>query len=768
MVIAQVRKPRSRLYLAISWVLQALPASVAGMACLRIAELAAAQASWSILPDVIGNDLATLLRYGWLAAVLALPCGFLASYRARAVGVGALWSVLLLVHALLIQYHITTGVPLGADLFAYSAQEVATTARGGAISPITLAGLAAALLVCWTLLWIKVRRQEAPVSPLSIGAGVLGLLLAPLFVPPAPAAQGHTLALNKARFFLDDSLRYAWAGQDMERAAPASAVLDPAHPFLHEEHTPDTLGPLLRLDTSARPNIVLIIVEGLGRSFSGPGARLGSFTPFLDELSTRSVYFENFLSAQGRTFAVLPSILGSLPFAANGFAALGERMPHASLTGTLAKNGYALRFYTGSNLSFDNEGQYLQRAGVQQLISEKDFPPGPRRSTEWGYADGDLIDLVAAREARAPAAPYATIIQTGSMHTPFEFPGKARYLARVDQHLDKLGIAPGAREPYQRQKDIYASILYADDALRRYFDAARTLPTYANTIFLITGDHRLPEIPMETRLERYHVPLIVYSPLLKAPLSVKSISSHFDIAPSLLALLSNRYGMATPARVTWLGTGLDLEPTFRNVHVIPLKQTKTELSDFLSGTAYLAQDRLYSVTDGMQAEPLDSAGARAQVARQFGAFMAANSALIRSGTLAPPQALAIERPYAAAGRSLVAAELASQASDLFVDGARVEQAAGGVVRLNARFSNRARQATPAFVPLLVLTDDKGRELGEAYGRAVTLQPSGSMQVELSLARPALAAGTYFLSMIPSDPETGKPVGAGQYHVPFTR
>jgi phosphoglycerol transferase MdoB-like AlkP superfamily enzyme len=62
------------------------------------------------------------------------------------------------------------------------------------------------------------------------------------------------------------------------------------------------------------PNLVFIIVEGLGRNFSGPGARLGSFTPFLDELAGRSLYFENFLSGQGRTFGVLTTVFGSLPF----------------------------------------------------------------------------------------------------------------------------------------------------------------------------------------------------------------------------------------------------------------------------------------------------------------------------------------------------------------------------------------------------------------------------------------------------------------------
>jgi len=74
-------------------------------------------------------------------------------------------------------------------------------------------------------------------------------------------------------------------------------------PFLHTDQTPDVLSPFFD-STAIKPNIVFIIVEGLGRSFTNEGARLGNFTPFLDSLSRHSLYWPNFLSEGGRTFAV--------------------------------------------------------------------------------------------------------------------------------------------------------------------------------------------------------------------------------------------------------------------------------------------------------------------------------------------------------------------------------------------------------------------------------------------------------------------------------
>jgi len=109
-------------------------------------------------------------------------------------------------------------------------------------------------------------------------------------------------------------------------------------------------------------NIVIVVVEGLGRAFTNDGAYLGNFTPFIDSLSGKSLYWKNFLSEGGRTFAVLPSILGSLPFAKKWFLELGDGMPaHLSLLSLLKYNGYHTSFYYGGDSKFDNMQASLQK-----------------------------------------------------------------------------------------------------------------------------------------------------------------------------------------------------------------------------------------------------------------------------------------------------------------------------------------------------------------------------------------------------------------------
>lgn len=777
----RLRALGNRVARALAFPFDALPALVLAWLCLRIAE--AVHASGIGVPQAtlfgagLGNDLLSLLRFGFVFLLGALPLAVIPAARWRTLALGLVWSALLFAHAALLQYHWAAGVPLGADLFAYSGTEVATTVAGGwTVSPLLGIALAGALAILWTLLALSVRpwwpRAGTRTVLAALAASALAFAFLPQrFAPPVAHTDADLAYLaNKTAFFIDRNIEHLRNPADDSAAPHARAQApwsgpDPRYPFLHAERTPDTLGPLFQVRPGAPPpNLVFIIVEGLGRSFSGPGARLGSFTPFLDELAGRSLYFENFLAGQGRTFGVLTTVFGSLPFGESGLAALGDKLPrHDSLLSVLKAQDYRLRFYSGSNLEFDNEGLFLRRQGVDTLVSEHDFKPPYQRSNDWGYADRDLMEMALQREAAAPAGPSVGIIQTTSMHSPFTFPGKEAYMQRAADRVRALKLPDSP--VYDSGREIFASILYTDDALRMYFERAARLPGFGNTIFVITGDHRLPELPMDTRIERYHVPLIVYSPLLKGPRSFRSVSSQFDLAPSLLAFLANGYGLKSPSEVTWIGTGLDTEESFRNLHAVPLKQTKSEMSDFVSGTAYLAQGQLYTLGDGMQTDRNADPDALARAQDQFRAFLKANGTAGRSPALAPQAGVQLAEaklaPYGGE-RTLRGVALASAAGDIGVSGMR--RANGAAVVFQATFTNHAATRSPQFVPLLVIANEHGLELGETAAAARTLAPGESVTISWQPDLRKLVPGTCFVSALPSHPDTGRSLGVGQYHV----
>jgi uncharacterized sulfatase len=792
-----------RLARAAARFLRLLPAFVLAFAWLRAAEfiagwpagIAADAAAWG-LARALADDLLGLLRVLPILLFVSLPALLAHSRRVLLPGVGITWSALVLTQACLVQYFIATRVPLGADLYTYSVAEIRAAAFAGLhLNPWVALGTPLALATLWRVLAANTRdarRDPAPrATAILCALGLVLLWFGPAELPPArgETEYARSLRLSKMPSFIDGSLAFLRRVEPVSAPTPALSAsttgdavagadvaagttggkppADARYPFLHPERTPDVLGASFDVDPANRPNLVFLIVEGLGRSFSGPEAPLGSFTPYLDQLAERSLYWDNFLAPQGRTFGVLPSLFGSLPFADQGFAALGQRMPeHATLLSVLKAQGYRLRYFGGTDAAFDDERTFLEHQGVDVLFDRASFGPAYERTNEWGYDDRELLSLALSEEARDERQPFVEVIQTITMHDPYRFLGEAPYRARVEDRLDQLGIAEAQRAAYRASRDIYAAILYTDDALRHYFDEASRRPTYRNTIFVVTGDHRLPELPLAEWIDRYHVPLLVYSPLLKAPRRIRSVSSHFDVAPSLLAFLAHGYGVRTPASVTWLGSGLDLEPSFRNLHEIPMKQTKANLADFVSGQWFLSRGALYRLRDGLHAEPSADIDAKARTEARFIAFRRANAVLARSLVLAPPGTPArsvsyAERPHASPTLDSVAA-----GDGLAVREAHTpERARLGELAIEVVFANSAREPSELFVPLVVLTGADGAELSESYGSATTLAAGEAATLHLRVRTDGVPPGRHYLSVYPSDPGSGRRIGDGRFRIP---
>lgn len=770
------------------------PALLAGLLVLR------AWALWLAWPaSPVGADAASLIGSALMSDLLVfargLPLLFLLSWpllrqtgeRTRFRALTLLWSLWLFLSIALEQYFLAARVPLGADLFGYSWQEIATTADGGLRrDAAAVMGWWLPLLVLWVALAGLSRLQPRPMP--RAGASVLLACAALWLLPlPAPRQAGEDLqnmARNKTAYFVGDSLRYASGAHAVASATPIASVAasttpaNPDYPFLRRDQTPDALGPYFNQASSQPPHLVFIVVEGLGRTFSGPDAARGSFTPFLDELAGQGLYWSNFLANQGRTFGVLPSVFGSLPFGEKGFAALGARMPpQAGLLNVLERQGYALRFYAGSDADFDNQRAYLQQQGVERIVDVDGFGAGYRRNpySSWGYDDNELVSRVIADDPVAASTnqPTVTVIQTMSMHSSYRFAGQAAYRRRVEQRLEALGIAAAEQAAYRAFTDIYATVLFTDDALRRYFEAARKAPGYENTVFVITGDHRLPEIPMDSKIERYHVPLIVYSPLLRQPARFRAVSSHLDITPSLLAFLAHGYGLQRPAQATWTGVGLDTGSDFRSQHDIPLKHAKTILADFVSGPWFVSHEQLYRLEDGMRLAPADDATARQQVLDRFARYLHANRSFAQTLKLSPegatPQLVAYTEPAVAPAPppEVRATRLASAPRALYAHDIDAPTGADAdLMAVGARFTNATATRSAPFVPLLVLSDEGGRELRESYAPPLQLAPGASGDTRFQVKLDGLASGRYFIAVLPSHPDTGRRVGEGVYRVPL--
>jgi uncharacterized sulfatase len=145
----------------------------------------------------------------------------------------------------------------------------------------------------------------------------------------------------------------------------------------------------------------------------------------------------------------------------------------------------------------------------------------------------------------------------------------------------------------------------------------------------------MPEIPMSDKLDRYHVPLIVYSPMLKRTAQIASVSTHFDISPSLLAYLHHNYKIQGPSLVSWMGQGLDTNRNFENIHNYPLLQTKTDLLDFIMGEYHLNGDNLFKLNAELGEDPLQDDEKLNQMKNAFDQFKKRNAEIATGNKIIP-------------------------------------------------------------------------------------------------------------------------------------
>ena len=576
--------------------------------------------------------------------------------------------VVLVGNYMLVGYFIQSKAMLGEDLFSYSREDMShTVGASGAVNILTI--LPIILLIGLAIfLPMKIKRLKVPilVSTLFFVLSIVLLFFIELLVDRSTykedifanyennkfsyffgAAYKHyfpdmTDNLYNEFYYTDNEDANADGGKDFQ----LNYVSDD-YPFLHTEQDRDVLGSFFNIGTE-RPNLVFIVEESLGRSYSGPDALQGSFTPYLDSLMDHSIYFDNFLSSAGRTFGMMPSIYASAPFGNAGFLDLGDKMPtHASIISILRQNGYFASFYYGGDAHFDNMDIFLHKNNVDRIVQEKDYGPGytklPANSGgfTWGYGDKELFRKMLEVNKTPVNKPRLDMFMTVANHSPFMVQNQNYYMNLFESRLKTLPFDAATKDDFRKNAKYYSTVLYADDAIRQFINAYKSRPDYENTIFIITGDHRMPEIPIITKIDRYHVPFIIFSPMLKRTERIKSVSTHLDITPTFLAFLQHNYGITLPKYSSWVSPGIDTFEGFRNVHSVALMPVKGTLADYLDKDYFIDNGTLFKISDKLNIDPYTDEQKQKEIESKFTDYKEKNKKATLNNKLYPDSLMKI-------------------------------------------------------------------------------------------------------------------------------
>lgn len=626
-----------------------IPVSIAYSLCffaIRIFEIVAVS-SKHVLPEnwLVTYFYGTLLDITVISLIL-LPSTLLFLLIARLNHKTAVYvvSTLLFLHlsiyAALIFYFTELLIPLGSDLFAYDFIEIYDTI----FTSVDLGFIYVIPFLLFLILFsVLIRFFSNKAFPEKVfNAALISLLLLSLiFLTLYPRQNNfknesnYFLAVNKLVFFQSQ-----WIDYILHDAI--EPYFGEEFPFYSNVDAEDALSEFL-LKSEKNPNFVFVIVEGLGGSFMKPHGPYTGFTPFLDSLINEGLYWSNFVSTSGRSFAVQPSLFGSLPFGERGFMEMGFRAPnHETFISLLNDHGYHTAYFCGYESHFDQLDVFLERQDIDLVMDASRFDVRFQKMDEidggftWGYSDKDVYKRAFEFLDEIPSeVPRLDMYFTLNFHEPFITPDKEKYAEMYNEIVSNKEFEPVVREIITNYEGIFTALLYTDDSIRELIQKYMSRDDYHRTIFIITGDHRIAPIPHRSRIDRYHVPFIIYSPLIKQQQQFNSVSSHLNVTPSLVAHLKNTYGFDVPDENHWITGGLDTNINFRSIHELPFMRNKNQMLDYLSGEYYLSDDILYKLEDGMLLRRLDDNVKLDEVRKRYENFRSVNRYVTSKDKLMP-------------------------------------------------------------------------------------------------------------------------------------
>jgi uncharacterized sulfatase len=564
---------------------------------------------------------------------------------------------------ILSEYYLASYLPLDHSILVYPLKEIIEIVHSSAGFSVGQVFRGTVLLFLgflfsWLFLWrIKVRGI---ISLVFIFLALIPVFLEKKFNPSIlnfekdeyfyQQVNKTAFLVNEVKTYINESLKFddydiEIVAREFHKIQQDADYLSIKYSFMRKASKNDVIGQYFNFKEEL-PNIVFIIVESLSREFSGPNPTKGSFTPFLDSLSQHSLYWSNFLSTSERTFGVLPSSLASLPYGEQGFTHLTKgNKPYPkfiSITGMLKDIGYHNSFFYGGWAYFDYMSVFLNESGVNLALTINSFDEKYAKIQEnkdgftWGYPDRALFQNALERLDTMDQKPRFDIYLTLSTHEPFFPPNKEYWEFKVDERLKLFELNETQKAFYERMKLRFATVMYADDAIKEFFTNYKKRPDFENTIFFIFGDHFL-SVGETNPLRKYHVPFIVYSPMLNKRKVFPAVSSTADIPPTIANMMGENFNVETPRWVHWLGFPLDTCSQFRSDRMIPFMRVNRNIDEFLWQDHFISRGRLYKIDENLQIIMVENDSIKQDLECKLELFKALNDYVCKHNVIMAPE-----------------------------------------------------------------------------------------------------------------------------------
>lgn len=517
------------------------------------------------------------------------------------------------VHLIIIKYFLYQLTPLDNFLYQYPLKEIILTVTTTETSYTSLILSIITLTITSWISTILLKRYDfskktavyiysfiAVAVIITIGLVATGLLFSNKFIQNKPiyfyarSVNYFIKSANDDKYSKENTIQYQETFRKEEYTSKE-------FPLLHTFDSTDVVGRYFKKASKA-PNIVILIVEGLNDDFVHTYHGV-NIMPFLTKLKENSLYWNSCFTLGERSFAVVPSILGGLPYGETGFL-LEKNLPyHLSLASILKANNYYISFFYGQGSWFHQKARFFEYNHADLVFDDSRFEPKYKKIIVgkdkffWGYHDKPLFNQSLDVIDTLPKKSRLDVYFTGTSHGAYN-EKESVYSGKLARYTQKTNDP----EFFKTYGSYLKSLFYVDDALEEFFHNYQKRADYTNTIFIITGDHPITQMPRSNSLKRYHVPLIIYSPLLNKAEEFSNIVSHLDVYETLLAFLHTNYKISIPKYSTSLGD--KLIPNKKTIKKIAFMDDNREIIDYYSDGYYIAGNtNLYRVGKGFALTP---------------------------------------------------------------------------------------------------------------------------------------------------------------------
>jgi phosphoglycerol transferase MdoB-like AlkP superfamily enzyme len=416
-----------------------------------------------------------------------------------------------------------------------------TEVMNSATNKEIVGGFLSVIVLCIFVVWIYQKYISTKISLQKIywQIPVIGLLLIPALMiigirgglQRTPIQQSEVY-YSKSNFLNIASINTAWnlAQSFIENRYdngknPYSRFETPvAKKIVDELYSveKDTFPEIL---TTKKPNIILIILESWSADLLKSLGGYDSIAPNMEEMIRNGVQFTDLYSSGTLSDEGHCSLLSAFP---SQPCTVIMRQPDKmqklpSIVQHFKKNNYYTAYYFGGELIYGNIKAYIYFNQYDRITEGKDFDHNLPKG-KLGYHDQFLFDRV-LKETNSFPQPFFTTAFTMSSHSPYDYPGRAKYF---NWGGDENMYLNGAH--------------YSDSCIGTFIKEAKKQSWFDNTLFVFCSDHSHIS-PMHHDFYNPKSRKIVgflYGNVIKPEyrgMKVDKIGNHHDLANTLLSQL---------------------------------------------------------------------------------------------------------------------------------------------------------------------------------------------------------------------------------------